>query len=146
MPTSTARAPTRSHGVASSGVASPDLRACAREPLCVWPHPGTAPRRCASRRPGVRFRRPLPPRAPRFRHPSRAARPRRTADNSALSGVTLDYGPFAFMEKFAPMYNPWVGGGVPYCFARQPQAAAVNLAGLSAAFAELMQARFLWTP
>jgi len=60
------------------------------------------------------------------------------SDNSALSGITLDYGPFAFMEKFQPHYNPWVGGGVPYSFARQPQAAAANLAGLSSAFAELL--------
>ena len=27
------------------------------------------------------------------------------SDNAALSGVTLDYGPFAFMEKFIPDYN-----------------------------------------
>ena len=31
------------------------------------------------------------------------------SDNSALGGVTLDYGPFAFMERFAPFYNPWYG-------------------------------------
>ncbi len=61
------------------------------------------------------------------------------SDNSALGGVTLDYGPFAFMERFAPMYNPWVGGGVPYAFGRQPQAAAVNLAGLAPSFIELVQ-------
>ena len=39
------------------------------------------------------------------------------SDNSALGGVTLDYGPFAFMERFVPMYNPVVadlnGVGVP---------------------------------
>ena len=62
------------------------------------------------------------------------------SDNSALSGITLDYGPFAFMEKFQPLYNPWVGGGMPYSFGRQPQAAALNLAGLSAAFVELLEA------
>jgi uncharacterized protein YdiU (UPF0061 family) len=51
--------------------------------------------------------------------------------------VTLDYGPFAFMERYMPNYNPWVGGGVPYSFSKQPQAAAINLAGLSSAFFEL---------
>jgi uncharacterized protein YdiU (UPF0061 family) len=61
------------------------------------------------------------------------------SDNSALGGVTLDYGPFAFMEKFVPMYNPWVGGGTQYAFGRQPQAAAVNLAGLAPSFIELVQ-------
>ena len=44
------------------------------------------------------------------------------SDNSALGGVTLDYGPFAFMERFDPSYNPWTGGGAPYCYANQPQA------------------------
>ena len=61
------------------------------------------------------------------------------SDNSALGGVTLDYGPFAFMERFVPMYNPWVGGGPQYAFGRQPQAAAVNLAGLAPSFIELVQ-------
>lgn len=61
------------------------------------------------------------------------------SDNSALNGVTLDYGPFAFMEKFNPTYNPWVGGGQPYCFGMQPQAAAINLSGLSAPFVELVE-------
>ena len=37
------------------------------------------------------------------------------------------------------MYNPWVGGGPQYAFGRQPQAAAVNLAGLAPSFIELVQ-------
>ena len=61
------------------------------------------------------------------------------SDNAALGGVTLDYGPFAFMERFMPVYNPWVGGGMAYAFARQPQAAAINLSGLSQAFVELAE-------
>ena len=60
------------------------------------------------------------------------------SDNAALGGVTLDYGPFAFMERFQPMWCPWVGGGMPYAFGRQPQAAAVNLVGLSQAFVALV--------
>ena len=46
------------------------------------------------------------------------------SDNSALGGVTLDYGPFGFMERFNPVWNPWVGGGMPYCFGKQPQASS----------------------
>ncbi len=61
------------------------------------------------------------------------------SDNSALGGYTLDYGPFGFMERFQPLWNPWVGGGLPYAFGRQPQAAAVNLVGLSEAFVKLIQ-------
>jgi len=61
------------------------------------------------------------------------------SDNSALGGYTLDYGPFGFMERYNPAWNPWVGGGIPYAFARQPNAAAVNLVGLSEAFARLVQ-------
>ena len=44
------------------------------------------------------------------------------SDNSALCGVTLDYGPFGFLERFDPMHCPWVGGGAEYSFGRQPQA------------------------
>lgn len=61
------------------------------------------------------------------------------SDNAAIGGVTLDYGPFAFMEKFIPTYQPWVGGGMPYCFGQQPQAAAVNLSGLAGVFVELVE-------
>ena len=50
------------------------------------------------------------------------------------------------MEKFEPYYNPWVGGGRPYSYAMQPEAAATNLGvaalgtagtGLAGAFAAL---------
>ena len=43
------------------------------------------------------------------------------------------------MEACAPNYNPWVGGGLPYSFAMQPQAAATNLVGLAQAFVTLVQ-------
>jgi len=64
------------------------------------------------------------------------------SDNSALCGVTLDYGPFGFMEKFNPAHCPWVGGGIDYAFARQPQAIAINLSILAQAFTALLQVRF----
>ena len=51
----------------------------------------------------------------------------------------MDYGPFGWMERFDPGWCPWVGGGAPYAFGAQPQAAAVNCAGLSDAFAQLVR-------
>lgn len=60
------------------------------------------------------------------------------SDNSALGGVTLDYGPFGFMEKFQPAWNPWVGGGESYCFMQQPNAAATNLVLLSECFVRIV--------
>ena len=61
------------------------------------------------------------------------------SDNSALGGFTPDYGPFGFVEAYAPDYCPWTGGAPGYCFANQPQAAAINLARLSDVFAEVVQ-------
>ena len=77
--------------------------------------------------------------------------------------MTLDYGPFGFLERFDPMHCPWVGGGAEYSFGRQPQAhlgrhaqpfedspvtrprpcpqaAAINLSILSEAWADLLRA------
>ena len=54
-----------------------------------------------------------------------------------LSGRTMDYGPFGWMERFDPGWCPWVGGGAPHAFGAQPQAAAVNCA--ADAFAQLVR-------
>lgn len=48
------------------------------------------------------------------------------ADNCAVGGFTLDYGPFGFMDMFDPKYQPWTGGGVHFSFLNQPQAAERN--------------------
>lgn len=48
------------------------------------------------------------------------------ADNCALGGFTLDYGPFGFMELFDPAYQPWTGGGRHFAFLNQPAAAERN--------------------
>ena len=47
-------------------------------------------------------------------------------DNCAVGGFTLDYGPFGFMERFDPAYQPWTGGGRHFAFFNQPNAAAQN--------------------
>ncbi len=48
------------------------------------------------------------------------------SDNTALGGFTLDYGPFGFMDRFDPKYQPWTGGGDHFSFFNQPQAAMQN--------------------
>jgi uncharacterized protein YdiU (UPF0061 family) len=48
------------------------------------------------------------------------------SDNTQAGGVTLDYGPFGFIEKFDPNYQPWTGGGEHFSFWNQPVAAARN--------------------
>lgn len=48
------------------------------------------------------------------------------SDNCACGGFTLDYGPFGFMERFEPFYQPWTGGGQHFSFFNQPAAAEAN--------------------
>ena len=48
------------------------------------------------------------------------------SDNCAAGGFTLDYGPFGFMDKYDPKYQPWTGGGVHFSFLNQTQAAERN--------------------
>ena len=48
------------------------------------------------------------------------------SDNTAIGGYTLDYGPFGFMDRFDPHYQPWTGGGVHFSFLNQPKAAERN--------------------
>ena len=48
------------------------------------------------------------------------------SDNCAAGGFTLDYGPFGFIEKFDPYFQPWTGGGEHFSFWNQPLAAQHN--------------------
>jgi uncharacterized protein YdiU (UPF0061 family) len=48
------------------------------------------------------------------------------SDNCACGGFTLDYGPFGFVERFEPYYQPWTGGGQHYSFFNQGAAAKTN--------------------
>ncbi len=48
------------------------------------------------------------------------------SDNTAVGGYTLDYGPFGFIDRFDPRYQPWTGGGVHFSFLNQPQAGERN--------------------
>ncbi len=48
------------------------------------------------------------------------------SDNCLVSGRTMDYGPFGFIEKYDPNKNFWVGSGDHFAFMNQPQAGIVN--------------------
>lgn len=48
------------------------------------------------------------------------------SDNCLVSGRTLDYGPFGFMEKYDPDKNFWTGGGQHFSFMNQVNAGKKN--------------------
>ena len=52
------------------------------------------------------------------------------SDNCLVGGVTMDYGPFGFLEKYDPSWAMWVGAGDHFSYANQPNAAAANFAML----------------
>jgi uncharacterized protein YdiU (UPF0061 family) len=48
------------------------------------------------------------------------------SDNCHAGGLTLDYGPFGFVELFDPDFQPWTGGGQHFSFFNQAAAAEAN--------------------
>lgn len=60
------------------------------------------------------------------------------SDNCLVGGRTMDYGPFGFMEAFAPMWNMWVGAGQYYGFMNQPDACHKNLEHFAIALLPLL--------
>lgn len=60
------------------------------------------------------------------------------SDNCLLSGRTMDYGPFGFIEKYDPLWNMWVGGGEHFAFMNQPGAARKNYFSFVKAVAPLL--------
>ena len=57
-------------------------------------------------------------------------------DNLHLGGLTIDYGPFGWMEAFDPAYTPNTSDrSSRYCFAAQPAMVRWNLAALAQALA-----------
>lgn len=59
------------------------------------------------------------------------------SDNCLISGRTMDYGPFGFVEEFCPRFGSWVGSGSHFAFMNQPQAGMMNLRSLTEALAPL---------
>ena len=45
------------------------------------------------------------------------------SDNCLVGGVTVDYGPFGFVEKYDPGYAMWIGAGQHFAFENQGEAA-----------------------
>jgi uncharacterized protein YdiU (UPF0061 family) len=48
------------------------------------------------------------------------------ADNCLVGGVTMDYGPFGYLELYDPTWGHWVGTGDHYAYLNQPTAMGVN--------------------
>lgn len=60
-------------------------------------------------------------------------------DNMSLLGLTLDYGPFGFLDDYAPNWTPNTSDTQGrYAYANQPHVAGWNLAQLGSAMAWLM--------
>lgn len=60
-------------------------------------------------------------------------------DNMSILGLTIDYGPYGWLENYDPTWTPNTtdAGGRRYCFAQQPQVAMWNLLQLANALAPL---------
>eukprot|EP00698_Gefionella_okellyi_P006456 TRINITY_DN1579_c0_g5_i2.p1 TRINITY_DN1579_c0_g5~~TRINITY_DN1579_c0_g5_i2.p1 ORF type:complete len:478 (-),score=113.84 TRINITY_DN1579_c0_g5_i2:48-1481(-) len=59
-------------------------------------------------------------------------------DNMSALGLTLDYGPFAFMERYDPLFAPnHSDPGGRYSFSQQPHAAFWNLKALAIALSAI---------
>jgi uncharacterized protein YdiU (UPF0061 family) len=48
------------------------------------------------------------------------------ADNCLVGGITMDYGPFGWMEEYNPVFAKWTGSGEHFGFLNQPSAGFVN--------------------
>jgi uncharacterized protein YdiU (UPF0061 family) len=61
-------------------------------------------------------------------------------DNMSILGLTIDYGPYGWVDNFDPGWTPNTtdASSRRYCFARQPAIARWNLERLADALALLM--------
>lgn len=60
-------------------------------------------------------------------------------DNMSLLGLTIDYGPFGFMEEYDPFYVPnHSDSEARYCYGRQVQIVMLNMLMLTKALAPLL--------
>lgn len=60
------------------------------------------------------------------------------SDNCLVSGRTMDYGPFGYVEEFDPKFGSWVGSGDHFAFMNQPEAGLMNLRSLTEGLAPLL--------
>lgn len=64
-------------------------------------------------------------------------------DNMSILGLTIDYGPYGWLDDFDPSWTPNTTDlpGRRYCYGRQPSIAVWNLAQLARSFSVLMPER-----
>jgi uncharacterized protein YdiU (UPF0061 family) len=48
------------------------------------------------------------------------------ADNNLVSGITMDYGPFGYVEEYDPLFAKWTGSGNHFGFMNQMSAGFTN--------------------
>ena len=60
-------------------------------------------------------------------------------DNMSILGLTIDYGPYGWLDSFDPAWTPNTtdAAGRRYCYGRQPEIAGWNLARLAGALAAI---------
>jgi serine/tyrosine/threonine adenylyltransferase len=63
------------------------------------------------------------------------------SDNMSILGLTIDYGPYGWLEDFDPLWTPNTtdAQGRRYCFGRQPEIAHWNLQCLARALSPLIE-------
>lgn len=65
------------------------------------------------------------------------------SDNCLVSGKTMDYGPFGFLERYDPTKNFWVGSGDHFSFMNQMNAAKKNYLTFASSTEPLLDRRCL---
>jgi uncharacterized protein YdiU (UPF0061 family) len=62
-------------------------------------------------------------------------------DNMSIVGLTIDYGPYGFLDEYDPAFTPNTtdAAGRRYCYARQPEIAYYNLSRLAIALRPLFR-------
>jgi len=63
------------------------------------------------------------------------------ADNCLISGRTMDYGPFGFVERYDPGWGMWIHAGAHFAFMNQPNAAAENFRMFAESLLPLMNSQ-----
>ena len=65
------------------------------------------------------------------------------SDNCSIAGITLDYGPFGFMDLYNRRKNFWTGGGNHFSYYNQPTAMGVNFVTLCNSIKPLLDDKHL---
>lgn len=63
------------------------------------------------------------------------------SDNCLVSGATVDYGPFGYMERWRSDWGMWIGSGHHFSFMNQPNAAIRNFRQFAHSLVPLLDAQ-----